>query len=207
MSTCQCYRSWKCFWWFRLHSDAPDKITDTGKIMIHTITICNMSWFHNDIITQQLMIPDQQPKHSEWDSSRDGLPAAFIISHNTKQHALGSKQQMITLHKYAAVSRDHKHPSWEDISSNAQQVSEQTSTGLLRTDISSKPTSARVTTISICFVSFTYFFHYQGVNHSLKHQIYSADIQICVVPAETFTVDWYWTVLVTRTHHCAAQQT
>lgn len=86
-----------------------------------------MSWFHNDSITQQLMIPDQQPKYFEWDSSRDGLSAAFITSHNTKQHALCSKQQLITLHKYAAVSRDHKHPSREDISSNTRHVCEQTS--------------------------------------------------------------------------------
>jgi len=104
-----------------------------------------MSWFHNDTITQQLMIPDQQPKYFAWDSSRDGLPAAFITSHNTKQHALGSEQQLITLHKYAAVSRDHKHPSWEDISSNIQQVCEQTSSWLLHINISSKPTSACVT--------------------------------------------------------------
>ena len=90
-----------------------------------------MSSFHNDTITQQLMIPDQQPKYFAWDSSRDGLPAAFITSHNTKQHALGSKRQLITLHKYAAVSRDHKHPSREDIGRNTQQVCEQTSSWLL----------------------------------------------------------------------------
>ena len=69
-----------------------------------------MSWFHNDTITQQLMIPDQQPKYSAWDSSRDGLPAAFVTSHNTKQHALRLKQQLITLLKYAAVSKGPQTP-------------------------------------------------------------------------------------------------
>lgn len=156
MSTCQCYRSWKCFWWFHFHSDALDKIKYRDqKIIIRTIIIRNTPWFHNDTIThQQLMIPDQQPKYSVWDSSRDGLSAAFITSHNTKQHALGSKQQLITWHKYAAVSRDHKHPSREDISRKTRQVCEQTSSWFLHTNISSKPTSACVTFFSqyVCFI-------------------------------------------------------